>query len=93
MLTGTWLLHQFEALSTSAALLLLGPAYRCETGLTFREVQSPPGILDGDVIICGGGDPALGSYTLPVTSDVVTATWINALREAGFKRIWGGWLC
>jgi len=75
---------------TSAALLLLGPDYRFETGLYITGNFNPRrGILDGDVIICGGGDPALGSEYFAGHYGDVTATWINALREAGIKRIRG----
>jgi len=75
---------------TSAALLLLGPDYRFETGLYMSgNFNARKGILDGDVIICGGGDPSLGSEYFTDHYGDVTATWVNALREAGVRRVRG----
>jgi D-alanyl-D-alanine carboxypeptidase/D-alanyl-D-alanine-endopeptidase (penicillin-binding protein 4) len=75
---------------TSAALLFLGPDYRYETKLYITgNFNSRRGVLDGDVIICGGGDPALGSEYFSDHYGDVTATWVNALREAGIKRVRG----
>ncbi|MDM8004020.1 MAG: D-alanyl-D-alanine carboxypeptidase/D-alanyl-D-alanine-endopeptidase, partial [Bacteroidota bacterium] len=75
---------------TSAALLFLGPDYRYETKLYITGKFNPRrGVLDGDVIICGGGDPALGSEYFSDHYGDVTATWVNALREAGVRRVRG----
>jgi D-alanyl-D-alanine carboxypeptidase/D-alanyl-D-alanine-endopeptidase (penicillin-binding protein 4) len=75
---------------TSAALLFLGPDYRFETGLYITGNFNPRrGILDGDVIISGGGDPALGSEYFAEQYGDITATWVNALRNAGIRRVRG----
>lgn len=75
---------------TSAALAFLGPDYRYETGLYISGKFNPRrGILDGDVVISGGGDPALGSEYFADHYGDVTATWVNALREAGVRRVRG----
>ena len=75
---------------TSAALLFLGPDYRFETGLYITGNFNPRrGILDGDVIISGGGDPALGSEYFAEQYGDVTTMWVNALRDAGVRRVRG----
>ena len=75
---------------TSAALLYLGPDYRYETTLYITGSFNPRrGVLDGDVIIEGGGDPALGSEYFAEHYSDVTGTWVNALREAGVRRVRG----
>lgn len=75
---------------TSTALLYLGPDYRFETGIYMTGNFNPRrGILDGDVIISGGGDPALGSGYFPEQYGDVIATWVNALQEAGVRRVRG----
>lgn len=75
---------------TSVALSLLGPDYRYRTGIFISgEFHARKGILDGDVIICGGGDPALGSeYFEEHYGDVISA-WVNALKDAGVRRVRG----
>ncbi|MGE4587146.1 MAG: D-alanyl-D-alanine carboxypeptidase/D-alanyl-D-alanine-endopeptidase [Mangrovibacterium sp.] len=49
-----------KLITTAAALEMLGPDYRFQTRLAFRGQLSNDS-LKGDLIIIGGGDPALGS--------------------------------
>jgi D-alanyl-D-alanine carboxypeptidase/D-alanyl-D-alanine-endopeptidase (penicillin-binding protein 4) len=75
---------------TSVALSLLGPCYRYSTTLCIAgDFNSKRGILDGDVIIIGGGDPALGSEYVREHYGDVTGTWVKALKKAGVRRIRG----
>jgi len=75
---------------TSVALSLLGPCYRYSTTLCLAgEFNSKKGVLDGDVIIIGGGDPALGSEYFSEHYGDVVGTWVKALRNAGVRRIKG----
>lgn len=75
---------------TSVALSLLGPCYRYATTLCLAgEFNSKKGVLDGDVIIIGGGDPALGSEYFSEHYGDVVGTWVKALRNAGVRRIKG----
>ncbi len=46
------------------------------------------GVLDGNLIIQGGGDPSLNSKVEPLTEDFVREC-VNAMREAGIERITG----
>lgn len=75
---------------TSVALSLLGPCYRYSTTLCLAgEYNSRKGVLDGDVIITGGGDPALGSEYFSEHYGDVVGTWVKALKNAGVRRIKG----
>ena len=75
---------------TSVALSLLGPCYRYSTTLCLAgEFNSKKGVLDGDVIIIGGGDPALGSEYFSEHYGDVVGTWVKALKNAGVRRIRG----
>jgi len=75
---------------TSVALSLLGPCYRYSTTLCLAgEFNSKKGVLDGDVIIIGGGDPALGSVYFREHYGDVVGTWVMALQKAGVRRIRG----
>ncbi len=75
---------------TSVALSLLGPCYRYSTTLCLAgEFNSKKGVLDGDVIIIGGGDPALGSEYFSEHYGDVVGIWVKALKNAGVRRIRG----
>jgi D-alanyl-D-alanine carboxypeptidase/D-alanyl-D-alanine-endopeptidase (penicillin-binding protein 4) len=48
--------------TTSASLELLGPEYIFTTKLAYSgNLNKKSGRLDGDIVLTGGGDPALGS--------------------------------
>lgn len=75
---------------TSSALLLLGPEYRYSTAILLNgKYNKRRGVLEGDVIIKGGGDPSLGSEYFPEHYGDVTGQWVAALRAAGVKRVKG----
>jgi len=50
-----------KLVTTSAALQILGPNYTFKTRLYIRGKITDDGILNGDLVIRGGGDPTLGS--------------------------------
>jgi D-alanyl-D-alanine carboxypeptidase/D-alanyl-D-alanine-endopeptidase (penicillin-binding protein 4) len=75
---------------TSVALSLLGPGYRFSTVIYMTgQFNKRRGVLDGDVLIKGGGDPALGSPYFTEYYGDVTAQWVEALSAAGVKRVRG----
>jgi D-alanyl-D-alanine carboxypeptidase/D-alanyl-D-alanine-endopeptidase (penicillin-binding protein 4) len=75
---------------TSVALALLGPDYRFSTDIYISgKFNSRRGVVDGDVVIKGGGDPALGSeYFRDHYGDVV-GQWTAALLNAGVRHVKG----
>lgn len=50
-----------KSITTATALELLGPEFKYSTKIYIRGEISSEGILNGDLIIRGGGDPTLGS--------------------------------
>lgn len=75
---------------TSAALLFLGPDYRYSTAVVMSgSFNRRRGVLDGDIIIRGGGDPSLGSEYFSEHYGDVIAKWTEALAAEGLKRVRG----
>lgn len=86
MVTGSTL----KALTTATALSVLGPDFRFET----RLVASGPvrnGVLEGDLIILGSGDPTLGSDRLRPQDglDQLMYDWAQILKNQGIREIRG----
>ncbi len=76
---------------TSAALDILGPDYTFTTRLVHSGKIDENGILNGDLIIQGGGDPSLGSPELEsaVKFEDLQEQWVAAIQKAGIKKITG----
>lgn len=75
--------------TTAAALELLGPDYSFSTVLAYSGHINNRGELDGDLIIKGGGDPALGSKRFPEYYNDFPDKWVEDLLKLGIKRIKG----
>ncbi len=79
-----------KLVTSASALEILGPEYRFETILGYSG-KIINGTLHGDLIVIGGGDPALGSeyfkdhYFAPHFLE----TWALQIKAAGIKRIQG----
>ena len=79
-----------KLITTSAALELLGPEYRFRTTIGYTgTLNRNTGKLIGDIVIKGGGDPALGSGYFREHYKEFLLTWINDLKNAGIKKIYG----
>lgn len=79
-----------KVVTTSAALLILGENFRFETHLLITGKPDEKGILQGDLIIRGFGDPTLGSERWDNTGiEANFSSWINALKTIGIKGING----
>jgi len=78
-----------KLITSVAALDLLGPDYRYKTLLqTAGKIQN--GTLEGDLIIQGNGDPSLGSWRWPNTTDsFLMREFSKTLLEKGIKNIIG----
>lgn len=75
---------------TAISLSLLGADYRFSTSVFMAgRFNSKKGILNGDVVILGGGDPALGSAYFADNYGDVPARWAEALAAAGLRRVTG----
>lgn len=79
-----------KTITSAAALEILGSDYRFQTRLGYSGIIEN-GVLKGDVIIIGGGDPVLGSeyfkghYFAPHFMEI----WAHQLKAAGIKRVEG----
>ncbi len=79
-----------KLVTSAAALELLGSDYRFQTRLGYTG-KIVDGVLRGDLVVRGGGDPVLGSlyfrdhYFVPHFLDL----WIQQVRAAGITRVEG----
>ncbi len=79
-----------KVVTTAAALHLLGPEFRFKTELvTQGEIKN--GVLHGNVIIRGGGDPCLGSERVKsaIAWDRQIEKWKEAIDSQGIHEIRG----
>ncbi|HDQ00241.1 MAG TPA: D-alanyl-D-alanine carboxypeptidase/D-alanyl-D-alanine-endopeptidase [bacterium] len=78
-----------KILTSAAALLNLGPDFRYETKI-FTNGSIDSGILKGDLIIIGSGDPSI-SYRLCKKENpcLVFSPWADSLRGLGIEKIEG----
>lgn len=79
-----------KLLTTASALELLGPdhTFRTEIGYT-GTLNKKTGRLSGDIVIRGGGDPALGSKNFIGHYGDFIREWLEEISKQGIKRIDG----
>ena len=76
--------------TTAASLELLGPDHRFVTRLGYTgKIDMNTGILYGDIIIKGGGDPSLGSENFSGYYGNFTEEWIVDIKNLGIRIIEG----
>ena len=78
-----------KTITSATALYLLGPNFTYKTSLGYTGSISKEGNLNGDIILLGGGDPSLGSWRYNQGTSAVLTQWLNALKQAGIKKIQG----
>jgi D-alanyl-D-alanine carboxypeptidase/D-alanyl-D-alanine-endopeptidase (penicillin-binding protein 4) len=78
-----------KALTTATALEIFGPEYRFSTRIAYRGHISSQGMLEGDLLIVGSGDPTLGTSFLNDNREIFLRQWLDAIRKAGVKAISG----
>lgn len=80
-----------KLVTTATSLEILGPGYRFETKVYTDGMIDSAGILHGNVIVEGGGDPTLGSkyYEKHYFSEHFMHQWIQAIQSKGIQRIEG----
>ena len=76
--------------ATAAALDELGPHHRLET-VVYRHGQLNGSVLDGDLVVVGGGDPSLGSR-FDKEPDASIRRLARSVAEAGVKEVRGALL-
>jgi PBP4 family serine-type D-alanyl-D-alanine carboxypeptidase len=75
--------------TTAAALDRLGPDFQYVTSLYADGPVLPGGILDGNLILAGRGDPALSGRFFADSATYVFDRFADELRRAGVRRITG----
>lgn len=80
-----------KIVTTAAALKVLGNNYKFQTKLVYTgKFTKETGVLDGDLIIIGGGDPTLQSESFyKADSLTITDKWSQSIKAAGIKEITG----
>ncbi|MDR1860424.1 MAG: D-alanyl-D-alanine carboxypeptidase/D-alanyl-D-alanine-endopeptidase [Bacteroidales bacterium] len=74
--------------STATAMELLSPDFRFTTELALAGKQHGD-TLHGNIIIIGGGDPALGSRYFPEHYGDFLQSWVDSLKQRGIRHING----
>jgi len=77
-----------KLITTATALEILGPDYRIETRLEYTG-SIVNGVLTGDLIVRGGGDPSLGSRQVKADPEDFLKNWVRAVKAAGISEIHG----
>lgn len=76
--------------TTASALKLLGKDYQYQTKLLYDGEIDSNGVLHGNLIIMGSGDPTFGSNRFAGTSsEQIFKKWLVALQKKNIKRING----
>ncbi len=76
--------------TTAAALELLGPDHKFKTIVGYTgNFDKKTGILNGNIVIRGGGDPALGSEYFRDHYSGFIGDWVSEIKKLGIKTING----
>ncbi|MBQ3581153.1 MAG: D-alanyl-D-alanine carboxypeptidase/D-alanyl-D-alanine-endopeptidase [Bacteroidales bacterium] len=79
-----------KILTTAVGFERLGSTFRFKTVLKHTGKIDRNGVLHGDIVIVGGGDPILGSYRYKQTTpDSLFTSWMKALKNNGIRSIDG----
>jgi len=79
-----------KVITSAAALELLGPSYTFKTAVGYTGTLNKRwGRLKGNIIIHGGGDPALGSKYFSDHYNGFIANWVTEIKKLGIKKIKG----
>jgi D-alanyl-D-alanine carboxypeptidase/D-alanyl-D-alanine-endopeptidase (penicillin-binding protein 4) len=79
-----------KTITSATAFSLLGKDFRYQTTLAYSGTITN-GVLKGNLIIKGGGDPTLGSWRYEQTKEAyILNQWIQAIKSAGINSIEGG---
>jgi serine-type D-Ala-D-Ala carboxypeptidase/endopeptidase (penicillin-binding protein 4) len=80
-----------KAITTLAALELLGPKYQWTTRVMYDGELLGDSVITGNLYVTGGGDPTLGSSRVGknVSFEDLFAAWANTLYDKGIRSIKG----
>jgi D-alanyl-D-alanine carboxypeptidase/D-alanyl-D-alanine-endopeptidase (penicillin-binding protein 4) len=81
--------------TTAAAMLVLGPSSELATEVTAAGEPDDDGVLTGDLVVRGGGDPGinnrdgLGKGTVAGQAEATLRRMAKAVRAAGVRKVTG----
>jgi D-alanyl-D-alanine carboxypeptidase/D-alanyl-D-alanine-endopeptidase (penicillin-binding protein 4) len=79
-----------KLVTSAVALELLGPEFRFRTRIGYSgSLNKRTGLLKGDIVITGGGDPALGSGYFKEVYHGFLKNWIKEIIDLGVKKVEG----
>lgn len=78
-----------KVLVTHAALEILGPDHQFVTKLYQSGTIAKGGVLNGDIVIVGFGDPTLGSTNFGEEKYAFLNEWLQAIKKKGVLSIAG----
>lgn len=79
-----------KVLTTAAALETLGYDYRYSTKMYSRGVLNAKGVLEGDLIIVGSGDPGFSPHFYPEGGPTaIFDFWAQELKKRGLNAVTG----
>ncbi|WP_158798204.1 D-alanyl-D-alanine carboxypeptidase/D-alanyl-D-alanine-endopeptidase [Pedobacter sp. L105] len=88
--TGLATASTLKTITAVTAFSLLGKDFHYQTIVGYSGSIGSDGILKGDVIISGGGDPTLGSWRYESSKEgLILNQWVTAIKAAGIKKIEG----
>ena len=78
-----------KTITTGVGMHALGKDFKYKTQVAYTG-NIKDGILEGDIVIIGGGDPTLGSAdTLAYSIDSIFGVWVKAIKDLGITRVEG----
>ncbi|WP_346863310.1 D-alanyl-D-alanine carboxypeptidase/D-alanyl-D-alanine-endopeptidase [uncultured Draconibacterium sp.] len=78
-----------KLVTSASAFELLGAGYRFETQINYRGKILKNGDLEGDLVLVGGADPALGSEYFQDYYIDFLKNWAKKIRAQGIQKITG----
>jgi D-alanyl-D-alanine carboxypeptidase/D-alanyl-D-alanine-endopeptidase (penicillin-binding protein 4) len=78
-----------KLVTTASAFEILGTEYRFETQIKYQGKILKNGNLDGDLVLIGGADPALGSEYFEDYYIDFFKNWAKKIRAQGIQKITG----
>jgi D-alanyl-D-alanine carboxypeptidase/D-alanyl-D-alanine-endopeptidase (penicillin-binding protein 4) len=78
-----------KLVTAAVALARLGPDYRYHTRIAADGAVGADGTLQGDLVVIGGGDPAISERFYDDDPTAVFRDWADSLRAKGVNRIAG----
>lgn len=78
-----------KLVTTAAALFYLGADYQFRTVVAATGDVDAQGVLQGDLVVVGGGDPSISGRFFGGDARVVFAQWADKLRDRGIGSVAG----